>query len=165
MVQDHAVSCGPNWRKRVSSALLLVSLRFCIYITDDRRCSCGKGCSSVYPCIQIHVMVVGANYTGLRHTSAVLHENEIIMTRKVKDIFHFSSPKAAQSENTRCLCLNTFILSHTHRWGRVAYLSHHAVVVVIVNPPPVTPRQDCLLLQFTTNAITKLCKRLRLRPW
>ena len=32
---------------------------------EDRRCSCGKGCTSLYPCIRISVSVSNVNYTSL----------------------------------------------------------------------------------------------------
>ena len=50
---------------------------------DDRRCSCGKGCTSLYPCIRITVSINNINYTGLSGQSSFLYENEVIMRRKV----------------------------------------------------------------------------------
>ena len=50
---------------------------------DDRRCSCGKGCTSLYPCIRITVSINNINYTRLSGQSSLLYENEVIMRRKV----------------------------------------------------------------------------------
>ena len=56
-----------------------------IQYPTDRRCSCGKGCSSQYPCVQIMVNV----YPDVRDDidrvprSAVLSEDETIIDLKV----------------------------------------------------------------------------------
>ena len=49
----------------------------------DRRCSCGKGCTSLYPCIRITVAINNMNYTRISGQSSLLYENEVIMRRKV----------------------------------------------------------------------------------
>ena len=49
----------------------------------DRRCSCGKGCTSLYPCIRITVSINNVNYTRLSGQSSLLYENEVIIRRKV----------------------------------------------------------------------------------
>lgn len=52
--------------------------------SEDRRCSCGKGCSSLYTCMQVRVKIQSVNYTI--HTelkSSILYENEAIFMRKV----------------------------------------------------------------------------------
>ena len=54
---------------------------------EDRRCSCGKGCSSLYPCIQIKVLIHAVNYSSDSHPeSSILYENEAIFMRKVSYI-------------------------------------------------------------------------------
>ena len=51
---------------------------------EDRRCSCGKGCTSLYPCIRITVVINNVNYTQPNvQSSSLLYENEVIMRRKV----------------------------------------------------------------------------------
>ena len=50
---------------------------------EERRCSCGKGCTSLYPCIRITVAINDVNYTQQNVQSSILYENEVIMRRKV----------------------------------------------------------------------------------
>ena len=50
---------------------------------EDRRCSCGKGCSSLYPCLQIRVLITAVNYSYVDIRSSILYENEAVFMRKV----------------------------------------------------------------------------------
>ena len=51
---------------------------------EDRRCSCGKGCSSLYPCLQIRVVIEAVNYSSVNNLrSSILYENEAVFMRKV----------------------------------------------------------------------------------
>ena len=50
---------------------------------EDKRCSCGKGCSSLYPCLQIRVLIAAVNYSYVDIRSSILYENEAVFMRKV----------------------------------------------------------------------------------
>ena len=54
---------------------------------EDRRCSCGKGCSSLYPCLQIRVVIEAVNYSYVNLKSSILYENEAVFMRKVGKVF------------------------------------------------------------------------------
>ncbi len=49
--------------------------------SEDRRCNCGKGCTSSYPCIRISVEIHHWNETVQESTT--LFENELLINRKV----------------------------------------------------------------------------------
>ena len=48
--------------------------------TAEYTCSCGKGCTSRYPCIHIEVYVTGSNLDGY---NASLHNNEVTLDKEV----------------------------------------------------------------------------------
>ena len=50
--------------------------------TVERRCSCGKGCSSTYPCLLVKVHLKGIHNQS-DHSSSILYENESMLMRKV----------------------------------------------------------------------------------
>ena len=49
----------------------------------ERRCSCGKGCSSTYPCLLVKVHLQGIHNDSDKSAS-ILYENESMLMRKVK---------------------------------------------------------------------------------
>ena len=54
--------------------------------TEERRCSCGKGCSSLYPCLLIYVHIKEINYTNTSMTKdnpSLIYENEAVFLRHV----------------------------------------------------------------------------------
>ena len=52
-----------------------------VHMDDEhRRCSCGKGCNSLYPCVEITVEYV--DMKGQEHT-VTMYENESTLNRKV----------------------------------------------------------------------------------
>ena len=52
--------------------------------TIERRCSCGKGCSSTYPCVVIKVHLVGIHNDSASSPTSTLFENESMLMRKVR---------------------------------------------------------------------------------
>ena len=50
---------------------------------DERRCSCGKGCSSMYPCLKITVFITDINYTVSGIQPSMLYENEAFFMKHV----------------------------------------------------------------------------------
>ena len=48
----------------------------------ERRCSCGKGCSSTYPCLLVKVHLRGVHNDST--SSSILYENESMLLRKVR---------------------------------------------------------------------------------
>ena len=50
---------------------------------QERRCSCGKGCTSFYPCSTIKVYVNKFNSTQFHNESAILYENEAMYGQQV----------------------------------------------------------------------------------
>ncbi len=56
---------------------------------DERRCSCGKVCSSMYPCLKITVSIKDINYTESGIQPSVIYENEAFFMKHVSiDIMH-----------------------------------------------------------------------------
>ena len=48
--------------------------------SDERRCSCGKGCNSKYPCVNLMVSV---DALGDKENHATMYENEATLSRQV----------------------------------------------------------------------------------
>ncbi len=52
---------------------------------DERRCSCGKGCSSMYPCLKITVSINNINYTASGYQPSIIYENEAFFMKHVSN--------------------------------------------------------------------------------
>ncbi len=64
-----------------------------LYERREEQCSCGKGCTSSYPCVQ--VLIAYKQYADLLHisrnisTTLILHETETTLHRQVSAGLHF----------------------------------------------------------------------------
>lgn len=71
---------GPYLKAAAFQPTLCVSEGF-QHHEDGAKCSCGKGCSSSYPCVQILVRLIALNPND---TQSVLFDNEASLQRKVR---------------------------------------------------------------------------------
>ena len=68
--------------RKVSAFLPALCLPFSVDVDQiGRKCSCGKGCTSRYPCVRIHVTYTHHKLSPQR---ALLYENEAALDREVR---------------------------------------------------------------------------------